>query len=200
LGTHFGLSSRRGFFGAAAAAVLLFALSSGPAGAGPVVDSGTLQPPPPPGTVCQDDGPWTICRREVIESWVLVPIFQLPCGQLYESATQAIDTRRWYSDGKLVKRHVVQSAEAAWTLSPTGTGPVVDVDIHANWWVDLGVPGDESTGSITARGNFATAHLPGAGAQVHIAGLDLPDGTHRGILRFVGDVEANAALCGALQA
>lgn len=199
MGTPLGPSSRRGLFAAVAAAALLCALA-GPAGAGPLVDPATLQPPPPPGTVCQDDGPWTICHREVIESWVLVPIFELPCGQLYESATQAIDTRRWYSDGKLVRRHVVQSAEATWTLSPTGAGPMVDVDIHANWWVDLAVPGDEATGTITAHGNFATAHLPGAGAQVHIAGLDLPDGTHRGILRFVGDAEANAALCAALQA
>ena len=76
---------------------------------------------------------------------------------------------------------------------------MVDVGIHANWWIDLAVAGDESTGILTARGNFATARLPGAGAQVHIAGLDLPDGTHRGILRFVDDPEASAALCAALQ-
>jgi hypothetical protein len=199
MSTPLGLSSRRGLVVAAAVAAALLCALAGPAGAGPVTDPATLQPPPPPGTVCRDDGPWTICHRAAIESWVLVPIFPLPCGQLYETAAQALDARRWYSDGKLVKRHVVQSAEAIWTLSPNGSGPLVDVSIHANWWVDLAVPGDEATGSITARGNFATAHLPGAGAQVHIAGLDLPDGTHRGILRFVDDPEASAALCAALQ-
>lgn len=181
------------------AAAALLCASAVPATAGPIIDPAALQPVPPPGTVCRDDGPLTICERETSESWTLVPIFPLPCGQVYETAAQTIDARRWYSDGKLVKRRIVQAAEATWTLSATGAGPAVDVSIHANWWVDLAVPGDESTGSITAHGNFATVHLPGAGASVHIAGLDLPDGTHRGVLRFVDDPDAATALCAALQ-
>ena len=178
----------------------LVAGTAASAAAGPVVDPGTLQPPPPPGTVCRDDGPWTICTRETVESWTLVPIFALPCGQIYESAVDARDARRWYRDGKLVKRRVVQNAEATWTLSPDGSGPVAEVGIHANWIVELAVPGDESTGSLTAHGNFATVHLPGpgGGSALHISGIDLPDGTHRGVFRFVDDADAVEALCGAL--
>jgi hypothetical protein len=177
----------------------LVAGTAASAAAGPVVESATLQPPPPPGTVCRSDGPWTICSRETVDSWTLVPIFQLPCGQLYESAVDAREARRWYLDGKLVKRRVVQNAEATWSLSPTGSGPAVEVGIHANWIVELAVPGEESTGSLTAHGNFATVHLPGAGGALHIAGIDLPDGTHRGVFRFVDDPDAVQALCAALE-
>jgi len=181
-----------------AALGLAAAFIAGTAVAGPGTDPATLQPPPPPGTVCQNDGPWTICSRETVDSWTLVPIFQLSCGQVYESAVDALDARRWYRGGKLVKRRVAQNGQATWGLSPTGAGPTVDVSIHANWWVDLAVPGDESTGSLTAHGNFATVHLPGAGAELHIAGLDLPDGTHRGVFRFIDDPDAVDALCAAL--
>ncbi len=184
--------------GLVAAALGLAAFIAGVAAAGPAADPAALQPPPPPGTVCQNDGPWTICGRETLDSWTLVPIFSLPCGQIYESAVDARDARRWYRDGKLVKRRVVQDAEATWGLSPTGAGPTVDVSIHANWWVQLATPGDESTGSLTAHGNFATVHLPGAGAALHISGLDLPDGTHRGVFRFIDDPAAVEALCAAL--
>ena len=107
---------------AAAIAAAVIAGTAAPAAAGPLTDAGTLQPPRPPGTVCRDDGPWTICRRETVDSWTLVPIFHLPCGQLYETAAGEIDARRWYLDGKLVKRRVTQSAQAAWGLSPTGAG------------------------------------------------------------------------------
>jgi hypothetical protein len=35
---------------------------------------------------------------------------------------------------------------------------------------------------------------------VHIAGLELPDGTHRGVFRITDDPEVAAALCAALTA
>ena len=189
----------RGRF-AATLAIVLVAATAASAAAGPVVDSTALQPPPPLGTVCRADGSWTICRRETVDSWSLAPVFSLPCGQLYESAVDSRDARRWYRDGKLVKRRVVQSAQATWTLSATGAGPVAEVGIHANWIVELAVPGDESTGSLTAHGNFATVQLPGpgGGGELHIAGIDLPDGSHRGVLRFIDDPEAVQAICAAL--
>ena len=196
--THSTDTLRRRLILSVGSVAAVLALVTGPAAAGPVTDPTTLEPQPPPGSVCLDDGPWTICHRTTVDSWVLVPIFDLSCGQIYESAVDVRDARRWYRDGKLVKRRVAQNAEATWSLSPTGAGSAVEVGIHANWWVDLAVPGDESTGSLTARGNFATVHLPGAGAALHIAGLDLPDGTHRGVFRFVDDPAAVQALCTAL--
>jgi hypothetical protein len=162
------------------------------------VEPAALQPPPPPGTTCRVDGPWTICHRESVGAWSNLPIFELACGRIYETAVEVRDTTRWYHDGKLVKRHTAQDAEAAWSLSPAGEEPTVDVSIHANWWIILDVPGDESTGSLTAHGNFATVRIPSGGADLHIAGLELPDGTFRGVMRFVDDQEAVATLCTAL--
>jgi hypothetical protein len=188
--------------GAAVTGVFLAVVSTSATAAataeGPVVDPATLQPPPPPGTICRADGPWVICRRQSIGSWANLPIFQLPCGQIYETAVESRDATRWYSDGKLVKRHVVQDVAASWSLSATGARPTVEVSIHANWWIMLAIPGDESTGSLTAHGNFATVRIRGGGGELHIAGLELPDGTFRGVLRFVDDPEAVAALCAAL--
>jgi hypothetical protein len=34
----------------------------------------------------------------------------------------------------------------------------------------------------------------------HFAGLDLPEGTHRGVLRFIDDPQVAAAVCAALTA
>jgi len=42
--------------------------------------------------------------------------------------------------------------------------------------------------------------LPHLGVIVHIAGLDLPDGTHRGVGRVIEDPEVAAELCAALTA
>jgi hypothetical protein len=38
----------------------------------------------------------------------------------------------------------------------------------------------------------------GFGVIAHIAGLDLPDGTHRGVLRLVDDPQEAERLCAAL--
>jgi hypothetical protein len=124
--------------------------------AGPIVDAASLQPVPPPGSVCREDGPLTICHRASDESWADVPIFDLPCGQLYETAALHTDATRWYRDGLLVRRRVVQHSDATWTLSTTGDGSSVTAIVRNNWFVEYAVPGDESTGSLTAHGTELT--------------------------------------------
>jgi hypothetical protein len=78
----------------------------------------------------------------------------------------------------------------------------VDVRANANWWIVLAVPGDESTGALTEHGNEVTISSPGFGVILHIAGLDLPEGDHRGVFRIVEDAqpEVAAELCAALTA
>jgi hypothetical protein len=164
--------------------------------AGPAVDPATLQPPAPPGSVCREDGPLTICHRETEDSWANVPIFDLPCGQLYETAVLRTDATRWYRDGLLVRRRVVQQSDAVWTLSPTGDAPTVSAITRNNWFVEYGVPGDLSSGSLTAHGTELT--IRGVGTTLKFAGLDLPEGDHRGVLRFIDDPNAVASLCSAL--
>ena len=68
-----------------------------PAAAGLIVDPSTLQPPPA-NAECPLDGAWIICHTSLVLTPVNEPIldFQLPCGTLYETAT---DLRRTSPQG-----------------------------------------------------------------------------------------------------
>jgi hypothetical protein len=177
-------------------------LLAAPAAAGPVVDPSTLQPQPSPGAVCQADGPWTICQTTFLVDVVNEPILflDLPCGTVYETISDLREGIRWYLDGKLVKRFVSQNAEGTWSLSPTGAGPAVKISLHANWRDEYAVPGDESSALTTSHGSGFKVSAPGVGVIVHIAGLELPDGTHHGVFRVVEDAASAAKLCDALTA
>ena len=171
-----------------------------PAGAGPGVDPSTLQPAPPPGAECNANGPWTICHTRFDASDENEPIdLGLPCGTVYETLVDVRDGIRWYLDGKLVKRFVSQNAEGTWRLAP-GTGPAVTIVMQANWRNEYAIPGDESSGPMTVHGDGFTARAPGYGVIAHIAGLDLPDGTHRGVLRLTDDPKVAAEICAAVGA
>jgi hypothetical protein len=176
------------------AGVLLIA---SPASAGPTVDPSTLTPPPPPGAECRLDGRWIICQTSLVIQFVDEPIVEIPCGQLYETSTDVRSGIRFYNaEGLLVKRFATQDVDGTWSLSPTGEGPTVDVRANANWWIVLAVPGDESTGELTQHGNEFTVSSPGSGVLVHIAGLDLPEGDHRGVFRVVeADPQVAADVC-----
>jgi hypothetical protein len=54
------------------------------------------------------------------------------------------------------------------------------------------------TETLTSHGNTFTAKAPHGGVIAHIAGLDLPDGTHHGALGFIDDPQVAAAGCDAL--
>jgi hypothetical protein len=168
-----------------------------PAAAGPLVDPDTLQPPPPPGAECRLDGQWIICQTGLSFTLVNEPIIDVPCGQIYETSTDVRSGIRFYNaEGLLVKRFATQDVEGTWSLSPTGEGPTADVRAHANWWIILTVPGDESSGELTQHGNGFTVSSPGSGVIVHIAGLDLPEGDHRGVFRVVEeDPQVAADVC-----
>ena len=155
-----------------------------PAAAGPLVDPDTLQPPPPPGAECRLDGRWIICQTSLVIERVNEPTeVVLPCGQSYETSTDVRSGIRFYnSEGLLVKRFATQHSEGTWSLSPTGEGPTVDLRVTANSWLVLAVPGDLSTGALTEHGNEVTISSPGSGVILHIAGLNLPEGDHRGYL------------------
>jgi hypothetical protein len=176
---------------------------AGPAAAGPLVDPSTLQPPPPPGAECRLDGAWIICHTSLVFTPVNEPIFELPCGTVYETSTDVRRGIRWYdsSTGRLVTRFVTQDLEGTWSLSPTGAGPTVTVTAHTNWRnVNIDADADESTWPITVHGNQVMVRAPGFGVIVLIAGLDFPlEGTHRGVFRFENP-EVAAELCAALTA
>jgi hypothetical protein len=125
-------------------------------------------------------------------------VFELPCGTVYETSSDHREGIRFYVGGLLVKRFVRQDVEGTWSLSPTGTEPTVRLFAHLTWWNVFPVAGDESSEINTFHGNSVRVQLPGSGGTLHIAGLDPPDGTHHGVVRFVDDPGAAAAICAAL--
>ena len=166
----------------------------------PIPDTSVLQPPPPAGAVCRADGPYVICDTFLDLAATNEPVFDLPCGTVYETSTDHRDGTRWYVDNLLVKRRVVAHFSGTWSLSPAGAGPTVAVVGNWNWWIRLTVPGDESTGELTSHGSDLRVTGPGLGGSIHDAGITYPDGSHRGISRFFDTPEASAALCTALGA
>jgi hypothetical protein len=174
-----------------------------PAGAtaGSVIpDPSVLQPPPPPGAICRDDGTYTICQTTLNFTSLNDPIFDLPCGTLYETSTDDRQGIRWYVDGLLVKRRVVAHLRGTWSLSPTGDRPTLSIAGDWNWWIRLTVPGDESSGELTSHGS--DFRLTGGGLDIRDAGITYPDGTHHGVSAsgfFDGTPQAVAAVCSALQ-
>jgi hypothetical protein len=173
--------------------------------AGSTVDPNTLIPPPPPGAECRATGAFVICHTDFVETAVNEPIvdFALPCGTIYETINDVRRGIRWYnsSDLMIVKRLVFQDAEGTWSLSPTGDGSTVTLTAHANWRnLEFPDPLDESTWPTTFHGNGFTLQAPGFGVIAHIAGLDLPDGTHHGVARVIEDPAVAAELCSALGA
>jgi hypothetical protein len=184
-------------------ALLTMCLTVPSAFAGSTVDPNTLIPPPPPGAECSATGAFVICHTDFVESAVNEPIvdFTLPCGTIYETINDVRRGIRWYdsSDLTIVKRLVFQDAEGSWSLSPTGEGPTVTLTAHANWRnLEFPDPLDESTWPTTFHGNEFTLSAPGFGVIAHVAGLDLPDGTHHGAARVIEDPVVAAELCAAL--
>jgi len=181
----------------AAAGALM--LPTGVGAGSPIPDPSILEPPPPPGALCRADGPHVICDTFLDSVLVSEPIFDLPCGTVYETSTDNRDGTRWYLDKLLVKRRVVAHLSGTWSLSATGDGPTVAVEANWNWWIRLAVPGDESTGELTAHGSDLRVSAPGLGGLIHDAGITYPDGTHKGVARFFDTPEAVAALCATLE-
>jgi hypothetical protein len=61
-----------------------------------LVDPTTLTPPLKPFRVCYEDGPWVKCDTSgPTETTENEPIFDLPCGTIYETATYITHATRW---------------------------------------------------------------------------------------------------------
>jgi hypothetical protein len=167
------------------------------------VDPGALTPAPllvGAEAECRTDGRWILCHTTLTFEPVNELVFELPCGAVYETSTDARRGTRWYdaADSVIVKRHTTQDLEGTWSLSPEGAGPTVAITVHANWYdSQYADPYDLDSGVRSTHGE-ATVKAPGSGVIAHLAGLDLPDNTHRGVFRFIDDPAVASALCEAL--
>ena len=163
---------------ALAGAILMLGTLVPTVGAGSAVDGTTLTPPVLPGTPCQADGQWVRCDTSNVTTFINSPAFDLPCGTMYETATDDRHATRWYRDGLLDHRSVQAQYRGTWSLSPTNEGPTVTVHGDWNWWVRFPTPGDERTQEITSHGNALL--ILGARGQIRDTGIYYPDGAHHG--------------------
>lgn len=185
-------------------AALSLALAIAPAAlAGSPVDPTTLNPVPPDVYTCQADGPNTICRASFVDTLEGADDGPL-CGDLhfFEWVTVNLDTVRTYdADNNLVRRTGRASLRGAFSLSPTGDAPTIDVVAHFNWVEVFTVPGDLDSGVETQHGlinHTGGSSAPGFGADLFAAGLILPDGTFHGLNHDFGTPGANEAICSVL--
>jgi hypothetical protein len=149
---------------------------------------------------CRADGRWILCHTTLALELVNEPVFDLTCGTVYETSRDVRLGIRWYNaaDSVIVKRHVTEDLGGAWSLSPDGAGPTVAISAHTNWYdSQYADPNDIDSGVTESHGEF-TVRAPGFGVIAHVAGLDRPDDTHRGVFRPIEDPAVAATLCDAL--
>jgi hypothetical protein len=159
-----------------------------------LVDPTTLTPPLLPFRVCYEDGRWVRCDTSGTDTTENEPVFDLSCGTIYETSTAISHATRWYENGLLVERDATQSVRGTWSLSPTGAGPTVDIAANDGWHETFLVPGDLSSDSEVAHGDFL--RISGMGADFRDVGIYGPEGTHHGLASFTD--EATARLCAML--
>jgi hypothetical protein len=149
---------------------------------------------------CRADGRWILCHTTLALEPVNEPVLDLPCGTVYETSRDVRLGTRWYNaaDSVIVKRHVTQDLEGTWSLSPEGAGPTVTISVHANWYDSQYADPTNIDSGVGAAHGEVTVQAPGLGVIAHIAGLDRPDDTHRGVFRFIDDPAVAAELCAAL--
>ena len=149
---------------------------------------------------CQADGRWIICHTILALELVNEPTFDLTCGTVYETSHDDRHATRWYNsaDSVIVKRHAFQDLEGTWSLSPVGAGPTLAINTHANWYDSQYTDPTDIDSGVGASHNEVKVSAPGLGVIAHIAGIDRPDDTHRGVFRFIDDPAVASALCQAL--
>jgi hypothetical protein len=182
---------------AVAALAALVALAAAPAvSAHTLVDPTTLTPPLKPFRICYEDGPWVKCDTSTVSEVVNEPAgFDLSCGTVYVSLTEAGMATRWYLNGLLVERNAVDKMRGTWSLSPDGTGSTVTIAADFSWHEHFVVPGDLSSDVEVSHGNYV--RIIGLGSIGMASGTFKADGTFRGM--DMEDVpEKDAALCARL--
>lgn len=185
--------------------VLTLSLAPAAAARSTAIDVDALLPPPPPGAACASVGNDTI-RCDTFKDFVLdhEPVFDVPCGTVYETSADHRDGIRWYHGGLLVKRHVDADLTGFWSVNPSAA--TSDVRLFAAWastsmWK---VPGDDSTVQERLQGVLGRVTVAGGRPVFDISGQNEPDGSFHGFDREV-DFEAGtgagwdalaAGLCG----
>jgi hypothetical protein len=160
------------------------------------VDPTSLTPPLKPFRVCWELGPYVQCDTSGVTTTTNEIGDELPCGQVYQSATEISNSTRWYKDGLIVRRALQERGTGSWTLSPTGAGPIVEFSFSFSWDEHFAIPGDITSAIADVRGN--TLQVPALGATLHESGLWIAaDDVMHGVSTS-GDAAGKARLCALL--
>lgn len=140
-----------------------------PASARTLVDPTSLTPPLKPFRICYQLGPYVQCDTSGNTITENEPVFDLPCGQVYQSESDVSNSTRWYQGGLLIRRAVQEHEHGTWSLSPTGDSPTVEFRKDSSWDEHFAIPGDISSGVLEARGTAVL--VPALGREFHESGL-----------------------------
>jgi hypothetical protein len=155
------------------------------------IDPTSLTPPLKSFRVCYQDGPWVRCDTSGTDVETNNPIFDLPCGTVYSTGATVQHATRWYENLLLVERDTTNRFQGTWSLSSTGAGRSVEVSGDFGYHEHFLVPGDLSSDSEVAHGDFT--RVSGMGADFRDVGVYFADGTHHGLASFTDD--AAVRLC-----
>ena len=146
------------------------------------VDPTSLTPPLKPFRVCWQLGPTVQCDTsgDIVNPWEATD--ELPCGQLYQTSREVSNSTRYYQDGLIVRRAVQERDRGAWSLSPTGAGPIVAFSVDSSWDEHFAIPGDIDSAIRDVRG--ITIQSPQLGPDLKEAGLYLGLTTSRMAFRL----------------
>ena len=173
---------------------------SAPAAARPTVDPTTLEAPPPPGAVCRADGPWVICETTFLIDLANEPIadFGLPLRNAVRDDLRPSRGHPLVPGRKA--RQAIRQPERRGHLELVAERRRADRQALLPRQLAERVRRARATSPGQSFDKESSAKAPGFGVITHIAGLDAPDGTYRGVYRFVDDPDVAAELCAALTA
>jgi len=167
-----------------------------PATARTLVDPTSLTPPLKPFRICYQLGPYVQCDTSGSTSEENVPVDVLPCGQLYQTASNVSNSTRWYQGGLIIRRAVQERDRGTWSLSPTGASSTVAFQKDTSWDEHFAIPGDISSGAPDIRGTSLL--VPALGREFHESGLYISEDDRNVGLFTTDDPAGIADLCALL--
>ena len=168
----------RRLFSIVAMSLLLAAtLTSGVSAASPhQVDPGDMTPPLNPAFdpwICTQTGAGSVCRGASADAWSAADT-GLACADhpIFTTGSSQADATRWnLPDGRATQSMFVDSSQEVWSLSPDGSGPVVNVSFQWIEHFDYPDPGIRATRVLTTTGSYWQVTAPGHGLVWHDIGF-----------------------------
>lgn len=160
---------------AVASALLIGLAGTASAGVPDVVDQSTLQPPLNPNFSyrCFASGDAILCQGTFDPAWSNEDTGLTCAGHIiYTTGAGHERLSRWHlADGRAIRTIVQLHYDEVWSLSPTGSGPTVQVQGDWNRHYTYPSPGDRGSRVLTEVGSSWRVSAAGEGVIAHDSGL-----------------------------